>query len=258
MTTQQNCLREGVAVVTGGGSGLGLATARDLVERGSTVVILDLSRESAAVAEEIGATHIACDVADEDAMQAAVREASTHGAIRIAVSCAGGSGPATPLVADDLSPFPLKRWRRIMDLNVTGTMNLVRFAGAAMADTEPVDDDGQRGVMVLTSSIAGCDGSVGGAAYAASKAAVASLATSAARDLAHLGIRVAAIAPGPFLTPVMDHPELRAQVEELLREGTFPRRPGRPDEFAQAVAFIVDTSFMNGSCLRLDAGVRMW
>jgi NAD(P)-dependent dehydrogenase (short-subunit alcohol dehydrogenase family) len=248
-----------VAVVTGGGSGLGGATARRLVADGAKVVIVDLqgSAAPALVAEldaarEGSAVFVAADVRDEAQVQAAVERAQQLGELRIAVSCAGVATPGR--VVGRGGPLPLDTFQTVIDINLVGSFNVMRLAAAAMLGNEPVDGD--RGVIINTASIAAFDGQIGQAAYAASKGGIVGLTLSAARDLADKAIRVMTIAPGTFETPMLAG--LPSEVKEALeRQVPHPSRLGNPAEYASLVRHIVDNPMLNGEVIRLDGALRM-
>lgn len=241
------------ALVGGGASGLGAATARELVGRGARVVLADVAREAGeALVAELGerASFVATDVTDEAQVQAAVEAAA---GLRLAVSCAG-IGWAERVVSKR-GPAQLAPFERVLAVNVVGTYNVLRLAAAAIAANEP-DPEGERGAIVLTASIAAFDGQAGQTAYAASKGAIASLALPAARDLAPRGIRVCTIAPGLFDTPLLAAlpEEARLQLAEQI---PFPSRLGRPSEFARLVCEVAANPMMNGETVRLDGALRM-
>jgi 3-hydroxyacyl-CoA dehydrogenase / 3-hydroxy-2-methylbutyryl-CoA dehydrogenase len=245
------------AIVGGGASGLGAATARRLHAHGAHVVIADQNVERGSIlADELGerATFVAADVTDPDAVQAAVDVARAHPVpLRIAVSCAG-IGWAGRVVGRDgvheLTPF-----ETVIRVNLIGTFNVMRLAAAVMVENEPIES-GERGVCVNTASIAAFDGQIGQIAYSASKGAIASMTLPAARDLAPAGVRVCAIAPGTFDTPLLAALPEDAR-EELRRVVPFPSRFGRPDEFAALVQHIVENEMLNGEVIRLDGALRM-
>jgi 3-hydroxyacyl-CoA dehydrogenase / 3-hydroxy-2-methylbutyryl-CoA dehydrogenase len=245
------------ALVAGGASGLGEATARRLHAGGAHVVIADLNEaRAAALAGELGerASFVATDVTDADAVQTAVRAAAGQPVpLRIAVSCAGIGGAGR--VLGSKGPHSLERFERIFRVNVLGTFNVLRLAAAAMAENE-ASESGERGVCVNTGSIAAFDGQIGQIAYSASKGAIVSMTLPAARDLAPAGIRVCAIAPGVFATPLLGNlPEAAVQALETVAQ--FPARFGRPDEFAALVTHIVENEMLNGEVIRLDGALRM-
>jgi NAD(P)-dependent dehydrogenase (short-subunit alcohol dehydrogenase family) len=244
-----------VALVTGGASGLGEATVRRLHADGAAVVILDLpSSPGEALADELGgrARFVATDVRDEAQVQAAIDVARELGTLRIVVNCAGVGTPGR--VVGKRGPLPLEQFANVININLVGTFNVLRLAAAAMLENEPVDAD--RGVIVMTASIAAYDGQIGQAAYAASKGGVVGLTLSAARDLADKGIRVMTVAPGTFMTPMLAGlpPEATAVLEAQV---PHPSRLGSPDEYASLVSHIVDNGMLNGEVIRLDGALRM-
>ncbi|MBN8479467.1 MAG: 3-hydroxyacyl-CoA dehydrogenase [Burkholderiales bacterium] len=244
-------------VVTGGASGLGAGTARMIVAAGGRVVIADLREaEGAALARELGpsARFVRCDVTDEASAQAAVRTAvETWGALQGLVNCAG-IVHAERVVGKD-GPHTLAGFQRAVAINLVGTFNLIRLAAQAMASAEP-NDEGERGVIVNTASVAAYDGQIGQAAYAASKAGVVGMTLPIARELAKNGIRVVSIAPGIFETPMLAG--LPADVQASLGKMVpFPPRMGRPSEFAALVRAIVENPMLNGETIRLDGAIRM-
>jgi len=251
-------LKDKVAFITGGASGLGRATAENFVAAGAKVMIFDLNEDNAkATAEEIGdnATFAAGDVADEDAVKAAIdKTIETFGAIHINVNSAG-IGAAARTVGKD-GPMPLKNFEFVVRVNLIGTFNVLRLCAEQMQNNEPVTEDGERGVIVNVASVAAYDGQIGQAAYSASKGGVASMTLPIARDLCKQGIRISTIAPGIFETPMMAGapPQVR---EPLIEMTQFPHRLGNPLEFAQTAAYIVNCGYINGEVIRLDSGIRM-
>lgn len=244
------------ALVTGGGSGLGEATARELARLGARVAVLDLNIENAQrVAADIGGVAVQCNVSDEASMQAAIEQAAAaHGPARILMQIAG-IGSAKRVVGKDGNAAPLADFARVINVNLIGTYNAARLFAAACAKLEPMED-GERGVMVFTASVAAFDGQVGQQAYSASKAGVVGMTLPMARDLAQHGIRVCTIAPGLFATPLMK--ELPEPVQESLAKSIpFPNRLGKPEEFAQLAAHIVSNGHLNGEVIRLDGALRM-
>jgi len=244
-----------VALVTGGASGLGEATTRRLHQSGCAVVIVDLpSSRGEALAAELGdrVSFSPADVRDEAQVQAAIAVASDLGTLRIVVNCAGISTPGR--VVGRKGPLDLESFRRVVDINLIGTFNVLRLAASAMLENEPVDGD--RGVIVMTASIAAYDGQVGQAAYAASKGGIVSLTLSAARDLADKRIRVVTVAPGTFATPMLAGlpEEATAALEAQV---PHPPRLGQPFEYASLVAHIIDNGMLNGEVIRLDGALRM-
>jgi NAD(P)-dependent dehydrogenase (short-subunit alcohol dehydrogenase family) len=245
-----------VALVTGGGSGLGGATVRRLVGDGATVVVVDLEGSAApALVDELRSDRVVfapADVRDEGQVRAAVDRATSLGELRIAVSCAGVATPGR--VIGRGGPLALDTFRTVVDINLVGSFNVLRLAAAAMAGNEPLDGD--RGVIVNTASIAAFDGQIGQAAYAASKGGVVGLTLSAARDLADKAIRVMTIAPGTFETPMLAG--LPGEVKEILeKQVPHPSRLGDPAEYASLVRHIVDNPMLNGEVIRLDGALRM-
>jgi NAD(P)-dependent dehydrogenase (short-subunit alcohol dehydrogenase family) len=244
-----------VALVTGGASGLGEATTRRLHEGGSAVVIVDLpSSPGQSLAAELGELVRFCpaDVRDEAQVQAAIAAAQELGELRVVVNCAG-VGTAGRIIGRK-GPLDLESFRTVIDINLIGTFNVLRLAAAAMLGNEPVDGD--RGVIVMTASVAAFDGQIGQAAYAASKGGVVALTLAAARDFADKLIRVMTIAPGTFETPMLAGlpDEVTAALEAQI---PHPSRLGRPSEYASLVAHIVDNGMLNGEVIRLDGALRM-
>ena len=244
-----------VAIVTGGASGLGESTTRRLHDSGASVVILDLpSAPGQALVDELGERARFCpgDVRHESQVQTAIAIAQELGDLRIVVNCAGIGTPGR--IVGRKGPMDLEAFRNVIDINLIGTFNVVRLAAAAMLGNDPVDGD--RGVIVMTASIAAYDGQVGQAAYAASKGGIVALTLSAARDLADKLIRVVTVAPGTFATPMLAGlPEEATAVLEA--QVPHPSRLGRPDEYASLVAHIVDNAMLNGEVIRLDGALRM-
>jgi NAD(P)-dependent dehydrogenase (short-subunit alcohol dehydrogenase family) len=246
------------AIVSGGASGLGLATARVLAEAGARVVIADLNEEGGKqAASEIGGLFVHTDVVDEASVQAAVDAAAGTGApLRVAVSCAG-IALAARTVARDGSPHDLATYQRVISINLIGTFNLLRIAAAAMAKTEPVDSDGQRGVIINTSSVAGMEGQVGQIAYSSSKGGIIGMTVPAARDLSSIGVRVNTICPGIIDTPIYGfNPDPEAFKAQLAAPIVFPKRMGRADEFGHLVLGVIANDYLNADVIRLDGGVR--
>jgi NAD(P)-dependent dehydrogenase (short-subunit alcohol dehydrogenase family) len=244
------------AIVTGGGSGLGAQTARALAQRGARVTVLDINEAgAAAVAQEIGGLGLRCDITDPASVEAALANAAErHGVARILMNIAG-IGSAKRIVGKDGRAAPLEDFRRVIEVNLIGTYNVCRLAAAQMVATEPLAD-GERGVIVNPASVAAFDGQVGQEAYSASKGGVASMTLPMARDLAQHGIRVVTIAPGLFLTPLVA--ELPQPVQESLAASIpFPKRLGKPEEFAHLAAAIVENLALNGEVIRLDGALRM-
>lgn len=248
-------VRGSAAVVSGGASGLGAATARALAAAGATVALLDVNEEAAQeVARDIGGLAIACDVADAASAEAAIARArEAHGAARVLVNCAGVA-PAGRIVGRN-GPMALEAYARVIQINLIGSFNLMRLV-AACAMTLDLLEGGERGVIVSTASVAAYEGQIGQAAYASSKAGVVGLTLPAAREFAPVGIRVCAIAPGLFETPMLRG--LPQDVQDSLGASVpFPSRLGRPDEYAALVMAIVANPMLNGETIRLDGALRM-
>jgi NAD(P)-dependent dehydrogenase (short-subunit alcohol dehydrogenase family) len=243
------------ALVAGGASGLGEATARALHARGALVTVADLNAEKAeALAAELGIDFVQCDVREEQQVQAAVdRAAAADGGLRIAVCCAGVGWAQK--VAGSKGAHPLLPFETTIAINLVGTFNVLRLAATAMITAAPLDD-GERGVCVNTASVAAFDGQIGQIAYSASKGGIVGMTLPAARDLAQQGIRVNTIAPGLFDTPLLA--ALPEEARQKLGAGVpFPRRLGSPAEYAQLACHIVENRMLNGEVIRLDGGLRM-
>lgn len=244
-----------VALVTGAASGLGAATARGLAGAGATVVVLDRDADAGqAVADEIRGTFVPVDITDPAEVAGAVKVAGNLGPLRVAVNCAG-VGNGCRVVDAKGRPHDLGLFERVVAINLTGSFNVLRLAAAAMATLGPTEE-GERGVVVNTASIAGVEGQTGQAAYAASKGGIIGLTLAAARDLGPHGVRVVTIAPGIFGTAMVAllPPATRA---DLLDNLAFPSRTGRPEEFADLVLAAVRNPYLNGETIRLDGGLRM-
>ncbi|GLR62205.1 3-hydroxyacyl-CoA dehydrogenase [Rhizobium indigoferae] len=244
-------------IVTGGGSGLGAATVRMLVEAGARVTIADLNAEAGqGIVREFGsdARFVKADVTDgEEGAVAVAAAVEAFGDLRGLVNCAGVA-PAEKVIGRD-GPHRLESFARTVSINLIGTFNMVRLAAAAIQTTEP-DAEGERGVIVNTASVAAFDGQIGQAAYAASKGGVAAMTLPIARELARHGIRVVSIAPGIFETPMMA--DMPAEVQAALGKSVpFPPRLGRPAEFAGLVRHILENNMLNGEVIRLDGALRM-
>jgi NAD(P)-dependent dehydrogenase (short-subunit alcohol dehydrogenase family) len=241
------------AIVTGGASGLGLATATDLAKAGAKVVIADLpSSAGAQRADEIGATFAPVDVTDETAVQSAVELAAGLAPLRILVNCAGIGTPGRVLGKQGV--LPLQQFEQVIRVNLIGTFNVIRLAAAAMVQSEPVD--GERGVIVNTASVAAYDGQIGQAAYSASKGGIVGMTLPIARDLADKLIRVCTIAPGIMDTPLLAGLPEPAR-ESLGKQVPHPARLGTPEEYAALARHIVENGYLNGEVIRLDGGIRM-
>ena len=244
-----------VAVVTGGGSGLGAATATLLAAQGCKVALLDINDTAAnAHAATIGGVGIRCDVSDAASAEAAMAAArAAHGPARVLVNCAG-IGTAGRVIGRD-GPLKLDAFERVIRINLIGTFNMIRLAAAEMSALDPLEDE-ERGVIVNTASIAAFDGQVGQAAYAASKGGVVGMTLPIARELARAGVRVMTIAPGVFHTPMVDG--LPPDVRQSLGDGVpFPRRLGMPEEYAALASHIIANRYLNGEVIRLDGALRM-
>ena len=243
------------AVVTGGASGLGGATAMALAERGARVAVVDINAAAAeAMAQRIGGIGLVADVADADAAVRAFDSArAAHGPVRILVNCAGIGTPGRILGRD--GPLALAAYERVIRVNLIGSFNMLRLAAAEMSTAEPLED-GERGVIVNTASIAAYDGQVGQAAYASSKAGIVGLTLPAAREFSRFGVRVMTIAPGLFGTPMMAGlpPEIQASLGQSV---PFPQRLGLPEEYAALVLHIAANRMLNGETIRLDGALRM-
>jgi NAD(P)-dependent dehydrogenase (short-subunit alcohol dehydrogenase family) len=244
------------ALVSGGASGLGLATATALAEAGAKITLLDIDGAAAgARAKELGGLGLTCDVTSADAIGAAVAASrDKHGPARIVVNCAG-IGRAGRIVDRDGEAMPLQQFKQVIEVNLIGSFNLLRVAASDMIGLEPLAD-GERGVILLTASVAAYDGQIGQAAYSASKGGIVGLTLPAARELARYGIRVAAIAPGVFATPMLAGLPEAAQTS-LAANVPFPPRLGRPDEYAALALHICRNTMLNGEVIRLDGALRM-
>lgn len=243
------------AIVTGGGSGMGAATARRLAAEGAKVALLDVNRDAAAaLAQEIGGVALACDVSDAASVEAAIAEArAAHGPARIAVNCAGVA-TAGRIVGRD-GPLDLAAFKRVIDINLVGTFNVLRLAAHDMTKLDPLED-GERGVVVNTASVAAFEGQIGQVAYSASKGGVVSMALPAARELARFGVRVMTVAPGLIGTPMLLGMPQEVQ-DSLAATVPFPARFGDPSEYARLVQHIVENAMLNGEVIRLDGALRM-
>ncbi|MEZ3158356.1 SDR family NAD(P)-dependent oxidoreductase [Microbacterium sp. BWR-S6Y] len=243
------------ALVTGGASGLGLATARRLAAAGARVTIVDLpSSPGAEVAAELGGSFAAADVTDAEQIAAAAAVAADAGPLRVVVNCAGIAPPAKVLDREGV-PTSLADFERVVRVNLIGTYNVVAQASAVMAKTDPTDG-GDRGVIVNTASVAAFDGQIGQPAYSASKGGVHAMTLPLARELARHGIRVVTIAPGIMETPMLKGLPQAAQ-DSLGQQVPYPSRLGAPDEYARLVLSIVDNGYLNGETIRLDGAIRM-
>ena len=248
-------LKDQAAIVTGGASGLGAATARRLAAQGAKVAVCDLNTKLAeTVASEIGGVAVTCDVSSAASAEAAVAAAEkAHGPARVLVNCAG-IGVAKRVIGRD-GAMPFADFDKVIQVNLNGTFNMIRLATTAMSKLEPLST-GERGVVVNTASVAAYDGQIGQAAYSASKGGIVGMTLPIARELAQFGIRVLTIAPGLFLTPLLAGLPQEAQ-DSLAAAIPFPRRLGQADEFASLVLHMVDNPYLNGEVVRLDAALRM-
>jgi NAD(P)-dependent dehydrogenase (short-subunit alcohol dehydrogenase family) len=249
-------LKDVNAVITGGASGLGLAVATRIVNAGGKVVILDVSAQGTAAVATLGesGTFIATDVTDEAAVDVAMKEAvSAMGSINAAVNCAGVATPGR--LVGRQGPIAGSAFRRVIEINVVGTVLVAKSAAVAMQTNTP-NAQGERGVIVMTASVAAFDGQIGQVAYSASKGAIVAMTLPLARELASSGIRVVTIAPGLFSTPMMKGLPQEAQ-DSLGKQTPFPPRLGEPDEFAALVSHILENVMLNGETIRLDGAVRM-
>lgn len=251
-------LKDKVAIVTGGASGLGLATATKLVEKGAKVVIFDVNEvKSKEAVDKLGenAQYVIVNVADDDSVQNGIKKAVEHfGAVHICVNCAGIAPPGKTIGKKGV--LPLEDFTKIININLIGTFNVLRLAANEMKNNDQLTESGERGVIINTASIAAFDGQMGQVAYGASKAGVAGMTLPLARDLSQFGIRVNAIAPGIFMTPLLESLPENA-VQKLGESVEFPKRVGKPTEYAELAAFIIEHEYVNGEVIRLDGGIRM-
>jgi NAD(P)-dependent dehydrogenase (short-subunit alcohol dehydrogenase family) len=246
------------AIISGGASGLGEATARALAAAGSTVVIADLNADRGeAVAAELGGKFVQTDVADEASVTTAVEVAAAlPSPLRVIVNCAG-IGWAERTVNRDGSPHSFATFRKVIDINLIGTFNLMRIGAAAVARTEAIDADNQRGVVINTASVAGIEGQTGQLAYSASKGGIIGMTVPAARDLAAIGMRVNTICPGIIDTPIYGTgPASEEFKARLAAPIVFPRRMGTAAEFAQLARSLIENDYMNAEVIRFDGGIR--
>jgi NAD(P)-dependent dehydrogenase (short-subunit alcohol dehydrogenase family) len=246
------------ALVTGGASGIGLASARRLAALGARVVVLDMNEEKGeAAAQELGGRFVAANVTSEEEVQAAIDVATGLGPLR-AVLNAAGVGNAARTVDREGKPFDLKTFEFVIRVNLIGSFNVLRLAAAAMAQTDPVDEDGQRGAIVNLASVAAFDGQIGQAAYSASKGGIVGMTLPIARDLAAVGVRVNTIAPGLIDTPIYGVGEGAEKFKAHLGQSVlFPKRLGTADELASMVIELITNPYMNGETIRVDGGIRM-
>jgi NAD(P)-dependent dehydrogenase (short-subunit alcohol dehydrogenase family) len=243
------------AIVTGGASGLGAATARMLARAEAKVAIFDVNQKAAAeVAIDVNGIAVTCDVTDSAATEKAfAKAAADHGTARILINCAG-VGPAKRIVGRD-GPMPLDEFARVISINLVGTFNAMRLAATAMQSVSPLQD-GERGIIICTASVAAYEGQIGQAAYAASKGGVVGLIMPAAREFAQFGIRVNGIAPGIFSTPML-HALPEAAQQSLAASVPFPKLLGQPPQYAALVRHMIENRYLNGEVVRLDGALRM-
>ncbi len=244
------------ALITGAASGMGEATARLLVSLGAKVCLLDIDQDKVeSIARDINAVALSCDVTDARSMEHSVASAAkANGIARILVNCAG-IAPAKRIVGRE-GAMPLEDFKRVIDVNLIGTFNAMRVMAGALRDAEPLDEVGERGVIINVASVSAYEGQIGQAAYSASKGAIVSLTIQAAREFASAGIRVMTIAPGLIATPMLFGMPEEVQ-QSLANQVPFPKRLGSPDEFANLVKHIVENQLLNGEVIRLDGAIRM-
>jgi len=245
-------IKDAVAVVTGGASGLGLATTKRLLDRGASVVVIDLKGEDAVKALGSRAKFVQTNVVDPEQVSAALDAAEEMGPLRIDVNCAGIGNAIKTLTKD--GPFPLDGFRKVVEVNLIGTFNVIRLAAERIAKNEPIG--GERGVIINTASVAAFEGQIGQAAYSASKGGVVGMTLPIARDLSRDLIRVCTIAPGLFKTPLLGSLPEEAQVS-LGKQVPHPARLGDPDEYGALAVHIVENPMLNGETIRLDGAIRM-
>lgn len=251
-------IKNKVAIVTGGASGLGLATVEHLSQKGAKVVIFDVNEELAKkVTQEIGgnATYHKVNVTDEDSVHKAIQQTvEKFGAIHICVNCAGIAPPQKTVGRS--GAMPLENFKKVIDINLVGTFNVLRLVAEQMAKNTALTEFGERGIIINTASVAAFEGQMGQAAYSASKAGIVGMTLPIARDLSSFGIRINAIAPGLFRTPMAAGLDDKV-VEKLESLVEFPKRLGRPEEYASLVAFMIENEYLNGEVIRLDGAIRM-
>lgn len=244
------------AVVTGGGSGMGAEVARHLAKAGAKVAVLDINKANIeSIAKEIGALALECDVSNESSAKAALDAVKTaHGAARILMNCAG-IAPAARVVGKE-GPHDLGFFSKVINVNLVGSFNMLRLAAADMTTLDPVNDTGERGVIINTASVAAFEGQIGQAAYSASKGGIVALTLPVARELARFGIRINTIAPGLIGTPMLLSMPQEVQ-DSLVATTIFPKRLGKPEEFASLALHIINNAMINGETIRLDGAVRL-
>lgn len=244
------------AVVTGGGSGMGAETARTLAKAGMKVAVLDINKTNIdTIAREIKGISLECDVTNEASAKAALEAAKkAHGPARLLVNCAG-IAPGARVVGKE-GPHDLSFFSKVLNVNLVGTFNMMRLAAAEMTLLEPLNDDGERGLVINTASVAAYEGQIGQAAYSASKGGVVAMTLPVARELARFGIRIVTIAPGLIETPMLGGMTPEVQ-ESLIATTLFPKRLGKPGEFSKLVLHVCDNALINGETIRLDGAVRL-
>lgn len=251
-------IKDKVAVVTGGASGIGQAIARRVVKGGGRVAIFDLNEEAGqAMVDELGdaALFAKVNVVDEESVANGIKQTmDKFGAIHICVNCAG-IGSATKTYGK-AGPHPLDDWSKVIAINLTGTFNVLRLCAEQMSKNEPVNDDGGRGVIINTASVAAYEGQVGQAAYSASKGGIVGMTLPVARDLASVGIRVNTIVPGLIHTPLFETLDQKV-FDALSNSVLYPKRLGKPEEIAHLATSIMENDYINGECIRMDGGIRM-
>ena len=244
------------AIVTGGGSGMGAETARHLAKAGAKVAVLDINKANVeTVAKEIGGIALECDVSSEASAKAAMDAAKkAHGPVRILMNCAGVA-PAARVVGKE-GPHDLNLFSKVIGVNLVGSFNMLRLAAAEMSGLEPLNDTGERGIIINTASVAAYEGQIGQAAYSASKGGIVGMTLPAARELSRFGIRVVTIAPGLIGTPMLLSMPKEVQ-DSLVATTLFPKRLGKPEEFAKLALHIIENAMINGETIRLDGAVRL-
>ncbi len=241
------------AIVTGGSSGLGKATAQRLSQQGFFVVIADV-QDGKALANDIDGSYVSCDVTQTNQIEAAIQAATHKAPLHCVVNCAGILA-GSRIVGKD-TPFDLAVFKKVIDVNLIGTFNMLRLSAMTMSQQAPYNEEGERGVIINTASIAAFEGQIGQAAYSASKAGIVGLTLPAAREFTRFGIRVVTIAPGLFETPMMENLPPKT-IEHLTHATEYPKRLGKPDEYAKLVLNIIDNPLLNGCTIRLDGAVRL-
>lgn len=244
------------AIVTGGGSGMGAEVAKHLAQAGAKVAVLDLNFTNAQkIAADIGGIAIECDVANEESAKAAIDKAkAAHGPARILMNCAG-IAPGARVIGKE-GPHDLSLFSKVLHVNLIGSFNMLRLATHDMATLEPLNDTGERGIVINTASVAAYEGQIGQAAYSASKGGVVGMTLPIARELARFGIRVVTIAPGLIGTPMLMNMPQEVQ-DSLIATTLFPKRLGKPEEFAKLALHVIDNAMINGETIRLDGAVRL-